>query len=77
VEKTKVAIFTYTNHKDLTYSQAKSSSLSSTRRRAGRLGFDSRQEQGRDFSSSPPRPDRFWSPPSLLSNGYGGIFPRW
>jgi hypothetical protein len=26
--------------------------------------------------SSPRRPDRFWSPPSHLSNGYRGIFPR-
>jgi len=22
------------------------------------------------------RPDRFWGPPSLLSNGYQGLFPR-
>jgi hypothetical protein len=28
------------------------------------------------FSSSPQRPDRFWGPPSLLSNGYLGVFPR-
>jgi hypothetical protein len=26
--------------------------------------------------SSPRRPDRFCSPPSLLSNGYRGLFPR-
>jgi len=25
---------------------------------------------GWEFFSSPPRPDRIWSPPSLLSNGY-------
>jgi len=31
-----------------------------------------------DFSplSSPPRPDLRRSPPSLLSNGYRGIFPQ-
>jgi len=31
---------------------------------------------GRDweFKSSPPRPDRLWSPPSLLSSGYQGLF---
>jgi hypothetical protein len=40
--------------------------------RAGRLGFDSRR--GREFLSSPPRPERLWGPPSLLSNGYQGIF---
>jgi len=27
------------------------------------------------FFSSPPRPDRPWGPPSLLSNGYHGLFP--
>jgi hypothetical protein len=27
--------------------------------------------------SSPPHPDRLWGPPSLLSNGYRGILPRW
>jgi hypothetical protein len=26
------------------------------------------------FFSSPPRPDRFWGPPSLLSSGYLGAF---
>jgi len=28
-----------------------------------------------EFLSSPPRPDRLWSPPSLLSNGFQGLFP--
>jgi hypothetical protein len=28
------------------------------------------------FFSSPPRPNRLWGPPSLLSNGYQGLLPR-
>jgi hypothetical protein len=28
------------------------------------------------FLSSPQRPDRFWGSPSLLSNGYRGLFSR-
>jgi len=41
--------------------------------RAGRPGFDSRMN--RKYLSSPPRPDRHWGPPSLLSNGYRRFFP--
>jgi hypothetical protein len=28
-----------------------------------------------EFFSTPPRTDRLWSPPSLLSDGYQGLFP--
>jgi len=28
------------------------------------------------FFCSPPRPDQLWCSPSLLSNGYRGLFPR-
>jgi hypothetical protein len=38
-----------------------------------RSEFESRW--GKIFSS-PRRPDRFWGTPSLLSNGYRGLFPR-
>jgi hypothetical protein len=31
---------------------------------------------GARFFSSACRPDRFWSPPTFLSNGYRGLFPR-
>jgi hypothetical protein len=31
--------------------------------------------RGWEFFFSPPRSDRFWGPPSLLSNGYQGFFP--
>jgi hypothetical protein len=51
--------------------------------RAGlRAGWPSGSSPGRgwEFFSSPPRPDRLWSLPRLLSNGYQGLFPlgwRW
>jgi hypothetical protein len=35
----------------------------------------SRPGRGWEFFSSPSRPDRLWSPPSLLSSGYQVIFP--
>jgi hypothetical protein len=44
-------------------------------------GLDSRGAGVRDpvgsrFFSSPCRSDRFWGPPSPLSNRYRGLFPR-
>jgi hypothetical protein len=44
-------------------------------------GLDGRGVGGRipvqtKFVSSPSRPGRFWEPPSLLSNGYLGLFLR-
>jgi hypothetical protein len=32
--------------------------------------------EAKDFSSNLLCPDRLWGPPSLLSNGYRGSFPR-
>jgi hypothetical protein len=31
--------------------------------------------RGWEFFYLPPHPDRLWGPPSLLSNGYQGLFP--
>jgi hypothetical protein len=36
-------------------------------------GFNSWWEE--EFFSSPPRPERLWGTPSLLSNRYQGLFP--
>jgi hypothetical protein len=38
-------------------------------------GFKVRVPAVATFLSSPRRTDRFWGPPSVLSNGYRGIFP--
>jgi len=40
-----------------------------TKLRAGQMGFNSWQVQGKDFFSSPPRSDRLWGPPSLPYSG--------
>jgi hypothetical protein len=40
------------------------------------LGVEVRVLVGTGFFSSPSRPDRFWCPPSLLTNEYqGSLFP--
>jgi hypothetical protein len=47
----------------------------SDRLRVGRpRGSEFESRWGQEFY--PQRPDQFWSPHSLLSNGYRGIFPR-
>jgi hypothetical protein len=38
--------------------------------------FGVRLPVGSRIFTSPYRPDLLWDPPSLLSNGYRGIFPR-
>jgi len=43
----------------------------------GVLGFNSRLGAGGwEFFPSPPCLERLWDPPSLLSIGYQGLFPR-
>jgi hypothetical protein len=39
-------------------------------------GQGSIPSKGKIFLSTPPCPDRLWTPPSVLSNGYRGLFPR-
>jgi hypothetical protein len=41
---------------------------------SGRPGFDSRQMKWMEFFTSPPRPERLWSPISLLSSSKRGLF---
>jgi hypothetical protein len=46
-----------------------------TRLRAGSGFYGTIPGGDWEFFSSPPRPERFWSPPSLLSNGYREALP--
>jgi hypothetical protein len=39
-------------------------------------GFEVQVPVGSRVLTSPYNPDRPWSPPNLLSNGYRGLFPR-
>jgi hypothetical protein len=39
-------------------------------------GFRFRVPVGSRIFSSAQRPDRLWSPPSLLTNGYWELFPQ-
>jgi hypothetical protein len=43
--------------------------------RLGYGGVRVRVPVGSSIFSSPRHPDQFWGPPSLLSNGYWGLFP--